>query len=486
MPTRTPGSTALTAAGAVPLRMPRRIARRLYQATGWRGLAPLFVPGPHHNRNRLPFARAGGALAGRDAVLIQPSGVVNRARVLRIAQSLLDAGWSVAFMTKLPPRHRTFDAEIGEALGCPVFYFPDAHAFLPTAGVRVPALNWSLMVQYLNAAMWSRVRAMRPRVIHTFGVSAIGLGHDFRDRLRNEGHDAVWFHDFLERTAGHRFGGDRVADGAEDIEWRRAVVAFETAHARHPDHGFTVSPSLAAALTADYRLEREPTVLLNAPRLRDFDAAARPTVREAAGIGPDAPLIVYAGGITPLRGIETLVAALSRLPEAHLVLMIAGRSPYVLSLLDQARAADCAARLHFHPYVDPERISSFMRDATLGVHPLTRYGNAEVALPNKLFDYLHAGLPVVVSDCRSMADFVRRHGVGRVFAAGDASSLAAAVRAVVADRVALRAHIGAAGIRDAFCWEREQEPLLEIYRRCFDRPRTGAPSRTEMALGQGA
>ncbi len=468
------------------LRSTRRIAKRLYEATGWPWVAPLFLPGgprPSAGRPR-QFASASAAPAPCDVVLVQPSGILDRARVLRVAESLLDAGWSVAFMSKLSSRLRTRNVKIGEALGCPALYFPDAHAFLGSRKDRVPALNWPLMVQYLNAAMWRYVRAMRPRVIHTFGVAAIGLGHDLRDRLRADGHDASWCHDFLEWTAGHAFGDDRVADTVEDGEWRRVVLAFEAAHSRHPDHGFTVSPALAAALVADYGLDHAPSVLLNAPRLRDFDAAARPTVREAAGVPADAPVIVYAGGVTPLRGIETLVAALALLPAAHLVLMVGSRTPYLLSLLDRARDWGCAGRLHFLPYVQPRRISSFLRDATVGVHPLTRYGNAEVALPNKLFDYLHAGLPVVVSDCRAMTDFVHAHGIGRVFAAGDAESLAAALRAVIAENGSRAVQIAA--VRRRFCWEREEPALLDLYRRLFQMPLGGGADLRQMALGESA
>jgi glycosyltransferase involved in cell wall biosynthesis len=417
-------------------------------------------------------------------VLIQPSGVVNRGRVLRVARTLLDAGWSVAFMTKLSPRRRTRRVEIGTALGCPVFYFPDVHAFLGAAKVRVPALNWPLMVQYLNATMWTYVRALRPRVVHTFGVAAIGLGHDFRHRLRAEGHDARWCHDFLEHTAGHAFGDDRLAGAGEDHEWRRVVLAFEAAHAAYPDHAFAVSPALAEAVAEDYRLDRLPTVLLNAPRLADFDGIGRPTVREAAGVAANAPLIVYAGGVTPLRGIETLVTALARLPGAHLALIAGARTPYLLSLLDRARDIGCGARLHLLPYVAPRWISSFLRDATVGVHPLTRYGNAEVALPNKLFDYLHAGLPVVVSDCRTMAEFVRQYRVGRVFAAGDAESLAVALRETIAERALLRPNIVAAC--DRFCWERQEPALLDFYRGCGEMPLGGADRLRQTALGNSA
>jgi glycosyltransferase involved in cell wall biosynthesis len=117
----------------------------------------------------------------------------------------------------------------------------------------------------------------------------------------------------------------------------------------------------------------------------------------------------------------------------------------------------------------------------VGVHPLTRYGNAEVALPNKLFDYLHAGLPVVVSDCRAMAEFVHRYRVGRTFAAGDAEALAAALRETIAERGMLRANIAAASER--FCWEREEPALLDFYQSGGEMPRGAAAKSPETVPG---
>ncbi len=442
-----------------------RIGRRLYDATGWRVAARLFLAGAPGTGRFRSFHAMADAVAPRDVVLIHTSGIRHRARVLRVGKSLLDAGFSVAFMSKLSPRHHGSRVRVGEALGCPVLYFPDAHAFLRTARIRVPALNWPMMVQYLHAYMWSYVRAIRPRAIHTMSVAAIGIGHDFRDRLRAEGRETVWFHDFAEYTAGHSFRDDGRPNSVEDPEWRRVVVEFEAAHSRHPDHSFTVSPALAEALAADYRLDPEPTVLLNAPRANRLDLRTRSTLRRTLRIASGAPLLVYAGGLTPHRGIDTLVAALARLPGVHLALIAQGRSPYVLSLIDQARTFGCARRLHFHPYVAPDQVPAFLRDATIGVHPLAHYGNAEIALPNKLFDYLHAGLPMVVSDCRTMADFVRRNGIGSVFSAGDPNSLVQAVREVLADLPRLRARVADSGLRSSYCWEREETMLLDVYRR---------------------
>jgi glycosyltransferase involved in cell wall biosynthesis len=413
-----------------------------------------------------PIAASSDSVGRRDVVIITPSGVEHRSRILKIGQSLLSAGHSVAFFAKRPPSDRGSDVLVGTKLGCPVLYFPDAHSFLEAARTRVPALNWQLMVDYLNAAMWHYVRAIRPRVIHTFGSAAIGLGHDFRERLRRDGHAAAWFHDFPEYTSGHLFRDDRVADSAEDIEWRRTVLAHEAAHTGYADHNFTVSPALADALARDSRLDPPPSVLLNVPRLADFDPNARSTIRRTLRLPAATPLLVYSGGATPLRGLHTLVAALAALTDAHLALMIQSRTPYVRALLRQAQAAGCASRLHIIPYRAPNEIPSFLRDATIGVHPLTRYGNAEVALPNKLFDYLHAGLPVVVSDCSSMAGFVREHGIGEVFRAGDSAALVEALRRALARNEALR-QAATPQLRAGYCWEREETILLDVYRRAF-------------------
>jgi glycosyltransferase involved in cell wall biosynthesis len=443
-----------------------RLGRRLYDATGWRAAAA-FLAGPPDTGWLRPIAAAKDALTPRDAVLIHTSGVRHRARVLKIGRSLLEAGYTVAFLSKLSPRHRGSRVLVGEALGCPVLYFPDAHAVLRGALARAPALNWPLMVQYLHAYMWGYVRALRPRAIHTMSVASIGIGHDFRDRLRAEGYPTVWFHDFGEYSAGHLYRDDARPEAAEDLEWRRVVLELEAAHARCPDHAFTVSPALAAALAADYGLDPAPTVLLNAPRAADSSRPSRATIRHALRLSAETPLLVYAGGLTPHRGIDTLIAALARLPDAHLALIAQARTLYVFSLLDQARGAGCADRLHFHPYVAPEAVPGFLRDATIGVHPLTHYGNAEIALPNKLFDYLHAGLPMAVSDCRAMAGFVRGNGVGEVFAAGDPASLAETVRRILADPGRYRSRLASADLRQAYCWEREETALLEVYRRCL-------------------
>jgi glycosyltransferase involved in cell wall biosynthesis len=115
--------------------------------------------------------------------------------------------------------------------------------------------------------------------------------------------------------------------------------------------------------------------------------------------------------------------------------------------------------------VPPESLVAYVAEATAGVHPLARYPNGDVALPNKLFEFLHAGLPMIVSDSPAMADFVRRHNLGEVAPLEDVEAWAGAIGRVVTspDSFGL-----APGDRDSllreWSWETQERRLFAVYR----------------------
>jgi glycosyltransferase involved in cell wall biosynthesis len=190
---------------------------------------------------------------------------------------------------------------------------------------------------------------------------------------------------------------------------------------------------------------------------------------------------VYAGGVTAARGLATAVAALPELPAVHLAVIAVPHSqiPAARNLVDQAAELGVSSRLHLLDPVPPEQVSAFVSGADVGLLPLLHFGSHEVALPNKLFEYLYGGVPVLVSDCRAQAEFVRRHRVGRVHTAGDAASLAAELRALLGESATLRARIAAAAsdLLVPFAWDRQEESLREVYRRLLGADRVREPSR---------
>ncbi|HEY9407934.1 MAG TPA: glycosyltransferase, partial [Jiangellaceae bacterium] len=129
-----------------------------------------------------------------------------------------------------------------------------------------------------------------------------------------------------------------------------------------------------------------------------------------------------------------------------------------------AEQAGVADRVHFVDPVGSDDVVAFLSTADIGVHPM--HGgipNHEMALPNKLFEYLHAGLPLVVTDLQVLGAFVREHGIGQTFPSEDAEGLAAAVSKVIDDLSSYQQAVSDPELRATFTWERQADVLRQVY-----------------------
>lgn len=301
-------------------------------------------------------------------------------------------------------------------------------------------------------------------VIHAHDVHFVGVAARAVERRRAQGRRADWVYDAHEYVAGLSEYTSRP---------RRVIAAYSSLEQEFIQRAagvITVSPPLADVLQARYRLDEVPAVVMNSPVL---DAAASPVkrdVRDVCGLGAEVPLLVYSGGVNPARGIPTAVAALPSLPGVHLaVVCVPGThtSP-VARLRTQAAALKVADRVHFVEPVRPEEVSAFLAGADIGLLPFLHFGSHEVALANKLFEYLFAGVPVLASDCRAQAEFISRHEVGEVFTAGSASGLAEKARLMLARRAHYRTVIAEQpDLLSPYAWEVQERALRTAYRHWF-------------------
>ncbi|MBV9860514.1 MAG: glycosyltransferase family 4 protein [Alphaproteobacteria bacterium] len=378
--------------------------------------------------------------------------VAHDSRVLKCARFVKDRGDDITVfgVSKDRAQTRPFATRID---GVAVTLFPHPRFLLRTA--KIPSYNWYVTLQHLIATVWAHVEKLDPHIIHTHDFNMLKIGQEFVLRLRRNGRPVYWIHDFHEYVAGLT---------SIDDEIRRLGLRHQDEAIWMPDARLTVSPHLSRALAHDYGLRRGPTVLLNTNSLRHFDPNFRPTIREALGLSNEVPLAVYSGGVSRPRGVHTLVEALPLVSDLHVALLTNNADAYVDSLKAAAAAAGTGERLHLVPYVAPQDVPSFLRDATIGVHPMVHFPNAEVALPNKLFDYCLARLPVIVSDCRAMAEFVSEWGIGEVFRAESREDLAAALGRVIAERGRYVERITATeGFLSRFSWEAQCGVLEAIY-----------------------
>jgi glycosyltransferase involved in cell wall biosynthesis len=317
----------------------------------------------------------------------------------------------------------------------------------------------------LELALAPEVARYAPDLIHAHDFHMVGIGARLAARLSTPEHRVPWIYDAHEYLAGidvpSRF----------DVHARlrrRMLVGTEREYIGWADGVVTVSDGIAARLRIDHRLSASPHVVLNAPVLADpLSATTTPTrrLRDDVGVADDVPLLVYSGGMSWRRGVDTAIDALTSLPGVHLALVAREEDPDVPGLIRHAAERSVEDRVHVVPYVPVDQVVDYVAGASIGLVPILHRPNHELSLITKYFEYLHARLPIITSDVREMAEAVRRTGVGEVFTAADAVSLAEAVRRVLATPERYRAvYQGPDDPRAAYRWERQAKRLDALYR----------------------
>ena len=237
-------------------------------------------------------------------------------------------------------------------------------------------------------------------------------------------------------------------------ESRAWLLAAEWLFVRVADEVVTVSPAIAERMARRYRIPA-PTIVRNVP-----DAAP------AAPATGDEHLVVYVGALLAERGLEQAIDAIALVPGVRLRLIGHGSAGLVGELRERARAAGVGERFDVADPVPPDAVVRAIRGAAVGLSLFQpTCVSHELTLPNKLFEYVAAGVPVLTSDVAVSAAFVREHGVGEVVAAGDPHDIARGLRLLLdpATSAALRPRLERAAQR--FTWERERAALAGVYAR---------------------
>jgi glycosyltransferase involved in cell wall biosynthesis len=310
----------------------------------------------------------------------------------------------------------------------------------------------------LEAAFGAELDQLEPDVVHAHDMHVIGVAARAAERAKQRGRTLKVVYDAHEYVAGlSRYGG----------RTRRSIAGWanlEAEYIRAADRVITVSPAIAQRLRREHNLDHEPVVIMNTPNPADVSAEVT-DLRSQIGLSSQTQLLVYSGGVTKARGVETGVQALVELPDVHLAVVCVPSvdTDAVRQLQALAVTLGVQDRVHCVNPVQPDEVVAFLRTADIGLIPILRYPSHEMALPNKLFEYAFAGLPVVVSDMPSMKAFVDQTRIGEVFVAADAHDLAAKVRTVLGDLDTYRERVADPGYQQEVSWSGQAEKLRALY-----------------------
>ena len=193
-------------------------------------------------------------------------------------------------------------------------------------------------------------------------------------------------------------------------EWRRKLIRkVEKRFARRADKVITVGRCIADEYERLFDLEGV-VVIHNVPDVCPVERSS--LLRDAFNLSDDKRIFLYQGGLVRSRGIEVLLKAFESLVDNRAVLVVMG-SGNLRPLVEEA-VAKCD-RIFFLPAVPYEQLLTYTASADIGVVSTQNLClNNYLCMPNKLFEYVQAGLPILSNNLKECGSFVVDQGLGKM------------------------------------------------------------------------
>jgi len=185
--------------------------------------------------------------------------------------------------------------------------------------------------------------------------------------------------------------------------------------------------------------------------------------------------LLYLGGMTRIRGVVELIEAFAivkgKYPDLSLYL-VGGFNPKsfgetIKNLITKLEVEEDVKVIPLVPY---EKVKNYLSRASIGIVTYLPYPNNMSCLPNKLFEYMACGLPVVASDFPLYRQVIEDAGCGKLVDPRNPMEIASAVEELLEspEDWETMSQNGCSSFRNKYNWHGEEEKLLNLYEQLTD------------------
>lgn len=232
----------------------------------------------------------------------------------------------------------------------------------------------------------------------------------------------------------------------------------ERASIRKARKVYTISESIVSFLELKYHIK--VSLVRNTPE----NQSVRKFPPEYRLVHEGLKVLIYQGAINRGRGLRLIIKAMKYLPDAMLFIVGEGEEEEELEKL--VLQTSLYTRVIFYGRVQFEELKFLTMQADLGLSAEEDSClNYRYSLPNKLFDYIHAGIPVLVSAVQEMEKLVSERQIGQIITDRSPEKLAAQIREMLSDDEMVKQwRANSAVAAKEFTWCKEKNRLIEIYK----------------------
>lgn len=374
---------------------------------------------------------------GKRVVSIVLNNFKNDSRVLKENISLQKAGYDVQVVALHEEPLEEFEAIEN----------------IPVHRLKLKSRNWSKnrliqVLKYLEFIYLVVKKYKRTDIIHCNDLNALPVGVIIKNFFNREVKIVYDAHEY-----------ETEINGLKGFQ-KSLVKKLEKLLIKYADKVITVSDSIANEYVKLYGIEK-PALVLNTPPYKKIES--RNIFRETLGIKHKQTIFLYQGGLSEGRGIETLLGAFKIL-DNRFVIVFMGYG--VLEELVQIASQE-NSNIYFHKAVSPDILLDYTSSADFGISTIEdtclsyRY-----CLPNKMFEYTMAELPVIASNLYEMKRLVEAEKIGIVAEENSSEGLKKVIKkALLLDRKELLRNIKKA--KSYYHWQEQEKVLLKVYKNLY-------------------
>ncbi|HTB08116.1 MAG TPA: glycosyltransferase [Bacteroidia bacterium] len=219
---------------------------------------------------------------------------------------------------------------------------------------------------------------------------------------------------------------------------------------------FTVNESIAGLYHEEFGIDVK--VMRNLPMKRELPDKRS---RKELGLPEDKNIILLQGaGINIERGVEESIQAMQFINDS--ILLIVGDGDTIEELKELAIKLQLQEKVKFIPRLPFDELLQYTIQADLGL-TLDKDSNINYrySLPNKLFDYIYAGVPVLASPLIEVKKIIDHYKVGECIESHDPEHIASVIEAMLNDKAKLAMYkANALKAKEVLCWEMEKQVLV--------------------------
>lgn len=389
---------------------------------------------------------------------------LNDARVLKEAQTLQNAGFSVTICALHTPDVTQQKETLPEGIKVvrvargPIWQLrrkaresaqkktPDSQAYKPLKkSSRIREVLSIISSAWTQLVLLYRLVESKPNIVHS---------HDVNTLL------TAWLASVICRVPlvydAHEISTDR--EGYQNF--RHFVGWIEKMLMPRSAGTITTTDIRATFLARAYNVTR-PVVLQNRPRLTYI--AKNNKIRQELALTNDWPIVLYQGGLQQGRGLERIIDVAQEVKNAYFVFIGGGRLEP--KLREQTARLNLKDKVYFIDTVSLDDLPYYTASADIGVQAIenTCFNHFSTD-SNKIFEYVMAGLPIISSNLPEIRKLINEHGFGVLVEAGSNNSLKEAIQQLVDDKI-LRDKLSrkSSTARLKLNWEDQESKLIDFY-----------------------